>query len=376
MEIDIGIILIGIVVFQLSIIALYLLTSGKGKRLSNLLLGIFFLLISINLTGLMLTKSGVFLSYPKLAVLDDGFILALGPLIYLYTKSVIYRDFSLRLRYFKHFIPFILLTLYLFVAQSLNSPEEQRQLLQEIQEYGLPLWINVMVILFNLHVFVYLFFSFQEIAQYRRHIKQQFSKIDEINLDWLKFILKSLVVIMGMAFIHTLIPSFFFKSYINYTLLGFIILLLCFVIMILYKALQQSTLSQGIPIAEKKYASSLLTNEEREVFRLRILQCMELSKPYLQPDFTLDQLANTMNVHPKKLSQVINQSFQKNFFDFINGYRIEEAKKLLKDPIDKKVTILEILYQSGFNSKSSFNTYFKKLTGLTPTEYKKRHFTK
>ncbi len=79
-----------------------------------------------------------------------------------------------------------------------------------------------------------------------------------------------------------------------------------------------------------------------------------------------------MKLRPKLLSQAINEGLGKNFFEFINRYRIEEAKRLLTDPADKKITVLEVLYQVGFNSKSSFNTVFKKQTGLTPSEFKKK----
>ena len=80
-----------------------------------------------------------------------------------------------------------------------------------------------------------------------------------------------------------------------------------------------------------------------------------------------------MEVRPKVLSQVINESLHQSFFDFVNRYRIEEAKQQLTHPEDEAITILEILYNSGFNSKSSFNTLFKKYTGLTPTEFRKNH---
>ena len=88
---------------------------------------------------------------------------------------------------------------------------------------------------------------------------------------------------------------------------------------------------------------------------------------------TLEQLAGQLSIRPKMLSQVINESLQQNFFDFINRYRIEAAKKLLTNPADKKITVLEVLYEVGFNSKSSFNTIFKKHTGLTPSEFKKKN---
>ncbi len=100
---------------------------------------------------------------------------------------------------------------------------------------------------------------------------------------------------------------------------------------------------------------------------------MQSQRPYLEPELTLDELATQLSVKPKILSQVINELLQQNFFEFINHYRIEEAKRLLTNPKDKKITVLEVMYEVGFNSKSSFNTIFKKNTGLTPGGFKKKN---
>jgi AraC-like DNA-binding protein len=99
---------------------------------------------------------------------------------------------------------------------------------------------------------------------------------------------------------------------------------------------------------------------------------MGTRRPWLDPDLTLEQLALQLKLRPKLLSQAINEGLGQNFFEFINRYRIEEARRLLTNPADKKITVLEVLYQVGFNSKSSFNTVFKKQTGLTPSEFKKK----
>jgi AraC-like DNA-binding protein len=95
-------------------------------------------------------------------------------------------------------------------------------------------------------------------------------------------------------------------------------------------------------------------------------------KPYLDPDLSLDQLATQLQIKPRVLSQIINETLKKNFFDFVNYYRIEEAKHIFDHPEDPKITVLEVLYQVGFNSKSSFNTIFKKETGLTPSAYRQQ----
>ena len=99
---------------------------------------------------------------------------------------------------------------------------------------------------------------------------------------------------------------------------------------------------------------------------------MQTHKPYLEPELTLDQLASQLSLKPRLLSQAINEIRQQTFFDFINHFRIDEATRLLTNPKDKKITVLEVLYKVGFNSKSSFNTLFKKYTGLTPTEFRQK----
>ena len=94
-------------------------------------------------------------------------------------------------------------------------------------------------------------------------------------------------------------------------------------------------------------------------------------KPYLNAQVNIADLSENLSLSTKHLSQVINQSFDKSFFDFINSYRIQEAQQILKESSDDKLTVLEVMYDVGFNSKSSFNTAFKKETGQTPTEFRK-----
>ena len=125
-------------------------------------------------------------------------------------------------------------------------------------------------------------------------------------------------------------------------------------------------------IQTPKYISPALDNEKQLILE-KLHQHMQSSRPFLGPELTLDELAAQLSVKPKMLSQTINELLNQNFFEFINHYRIEEAKRLLTNPKDKKITVLEVMYEVGFNSKSSFNTIFKKNTGLTPSEFKKNH---
>jgi len=110
--------------------------------------------------------------------------------------------------------------------------------------------------------------------------------------------------------------------------------------------------------------------EKIEEITKKITVLMEKEKVYQEPELTLQQLAEKLQLPSYQASQAINEGMKKNFYDLINGYRTEEAKRLLLNPQNKNFTILSVGFEAGFNSKTTFNTVFKKFTGLTPTEFR------
>lgn len=123
----------------------------------------------------------------------------------------------------------------------------------------------------------------------------------------------------------------------------------------------------------EKYKTSALDTERAEEILPKLLALMEKEKIYLNADLTLKKLSERLMIHYNHLSQIVNEKLQHSFNDFINKYRIEEACKKLLDPVEGKKTVLEIAYDTGFYSKSVFNTAFKKFTGMTPSQFKKKH---
>lgn len=122
-----------------------------------------------------------------------------------------------------------------------------------------------------------------------------------------------------------------------------------------------------------KYKTSALDRERAEKILPKLLDLMEKEKIYLDADLTLKKLSERLMIHYNHLSQIINEKLEYSFNDFVNRYRIEEAKKKLADPKEGKKTVLEIAYDTGFYSKSVFNTAFKKFTGMTPSQFKKKN---
>jgi len=143
--------------------------------------------------------------------------------------------------------------------------------------------------------------------------------------------------------------------------------LFLFISSVLLKGLHQNEIFLG---SHPKPPNDSTKLEGKEALLQKLKQHLETSKPYLNPEVTLNELAQQLNVPARQLSTLINQELGQTFFDMINHYRIEEAKRRIRESEDEKLTILEVMYQVGFNSKSSFNTAFKKYTGVTPSDYK------
>ncbi|MEW7290833.1 helix-turn-helix domain-containing protein [Aquimarina sp. 2304DJ70-9] len=118
----------------------------------------------------------------------------------------------------------------------------------------------------------------------------------------------------------------------------------------------------------KKYRKTGLTRDHSLELKSRLLDVMEKDKPYLNSELRIAHLAKQLNLSRHHMSQVINEHFDLSFFDFINQYRVEEAKKMMVE--DDHLNMTEILYSSGFNNRVSFYKAFKKFTKITPSEYR------
>jgi AraC-like DNA-binding protein len=134
---------------------------------------------------------------------------------------------------------------------------------------------------------------------------------------------------------------------------------------------QQTAIEESVDQAEEKYRRSGLDKETGHVFLNELTGHMEANKPYLEGDLVLPKLAQQLGISANYLSQVINEQLNVNFYDFVNGYRVEEARRLMRNAGQTNTNILNIALDSGFNSKSAFYTAFKKATSMTPTQYQK-----
>ncbi|MEM7381273.1 MAG: helix-turn-helix domain-containing protein [Bacteroidota bacterium] len=369
MSLDLIAILSLLVSFQLFFIAFFLITFKKGKRLSNWLLGIFFLLLAINVTDMLLQINEVRSFLPLFLLVDDSFILLFGPLLYLYTKSVVYDSYKMNRKEWSHFIPFLICFIGLMGIYTLAQGSYESSL-GAVAEARVPVGIVVILVLCYLHGALYLWWSKKLLISYDGFIRQRYSNLNRINLNWLHFVINSFIVVWLLGLVLTLTPFTSYKSYLGIPLLGFVLFLFYFINRVILKALNKPELfSVAEFIGKKKYSGSGLSESQRKTYADTLVRKMEAEELFLNPDLSVAEVADSLNITPKELSQTVNQSFDQHFFDFVNSFRIQSAKNLLKDP-SNKMTVQEIMYAVGFSSKSSFNTVFKKSTHSTPTQYR------
>lgn len=366
-------ILASIIVFQLSLLIIFLLSSAQGKKLSNRILAGFFLWLLLNLVDAMLGYYGFYKSYPSVAHLEDGLIFLVGPLIYYYTTSMLYRNFTFRKADLIHLLPFVLLTTAFQIYYHFQPATFQKQIQTAITNQNLPSSFYFSIALVYMHVGAYLVASFLEIKHYDRRIREQFSSLIKMKMDWLLFMLIFITTIFAISVTYTFLPVAGLRSLFNATFVVPFLIILIFTNSVVWKTMKQPAIFSGLDYEEEKqkYVGSALTEHDKAALKSKLLHLLEIEKIYLQPDLTVDELAEKAGAAPKKVSQVINESFGQTFFDLINSNRIEEAKRIMRDSTDPKLTVLEVMYRSGFNSKSSFNSIFRRKTGLTPGEFKK-----
>src|ERR1700730_3178298 len=368
MTVSIPDILFLLLIFQLLFLSFFLFTNDKGKRVSNILLGSFFLCICLNLVDVFLLMTKVYFSNSSFALWGSSLPLLFGPLLFLYTQSVLYKDFSFSLKRMKHFLPFALFftaTEFIYIIQPRNIREN---ILNNILESRLPPLARLVSLLIFMQFLFYVFASLRLIGLYKKAASENFSNSRHINVSWLYSTMIFFVFIMILSTLNGLLALTSWAKYYFLALNLIVFAVLLFINQVLLKALRRPYFFSFSEERVNKEAMSTVRSgdsagpvpDEKEEILQQILLHMREKRPWLEPELTLDQLAAQLSIRPKILSQIINEKLQQNFFDFVNRYRIEEARRLLTNPVDKKITVLEILYEVGFNSKSSFNTLFKK----------------
>ncbi|MEC3908733.1 helix-turn-helix domain-containing protein [Tamlana sp. 2201CG12-4] len=314
-------------------------------------------MLSFQVLGLFLAGKDIAIDFFQNINCVYGFLY--GPLLFMYSKSITEKDFKLKPQYLYHFaLSLIVLTTSLIFGKHIVQ--------------------NYIYILYPLHILTYLILCFLELAKYKKAIKDNYSKLESLSLNWLKWVL----IIFSFTTALDVIQSTLF--FLNIELIpteNFVFILILLIINILYfKGFMSSNNLIGLKEEDIVLSQSMssrkrlnTTLKENQIIVNKLEDHIKETRTFENPDLTITTLSQELGIPKRTLSELINDYYDKNFVDFINTHRIIEAKRRFMNPKDNKETILEVMYSVGFNSKSSFNTAFKRKTGLTPTEFKSKY---
>jgi len=382
---------------QGTLLVLALLTSKHSNKTANYLLSGLIVLFSYYALVKIMSNTDEIFHYPHLIrTYRPVFILAC-PVIYFYCKALTTPDFRFTYKDSLHLVPWGMYTL-IMLPFFFSDPATKVASLS-MQPFTLS-WVierSFFVIVF----FFYFGFSYKTIRQHQQNIKDIFSNLEKVKLDWLR----NLLVVFGVIWVTALLRFLSAYGKVGYENKFIVPFLLCLTIFLIgWNALRQPEIfsdrrdklirendwksmtldsmgknHQELPAKFKqppKYEYSSLSEQDIARHKDNLIKYLEREKPYTDSDLKLQNLADHLGIPSYQLSQIINTELQQNFYDLINSFRIAEAKQRLVDPANQHFTILAVAYDIGFNSKSTFNTAFKKYTQMTPSQFKKSQMAK
>jgi len=366
-----------IAAFNAIFFALQLLPK-KGKQLHDRILIFWLIYLGVTTTLYAFSERDFFVRNQLLFNgLIAGFMLN-GPFMYLYISVLAIKNNSFNLSKYIHFIPFFLFILYLIISGFYPDYASTIRL-DHVSHKGEPPFLFVVFLLLTaISGPFYIFLSYRLFRKLDINIFTNLSYSKEIDLEWLRILVYSFGVVWTALIIITTIHHVFNMFSMFFCTDGLFLSLSVFVILIGYFGLRQKNIFMNHPDlnpeivieAKSKYAGSSLKEVERLQHLNNLKDYMERQKPYLDETLSLTKLAKSLDIPVHHLSQIINEEFALNFFDFINQYRVEEVKTKMADPKFSNFSLLGLAFECGFNSKSSFNRVFKKITGLTPSKFK------
>ncbi len=388
--------LVGIII---TFFLVFILASKKNKSVADKILTLWLFFSGINLLVFYIHFTDKYIEFPYFLGFEIPLPLLQGPFLYLYTSSLTNQNNNRKANVF-HFIPCIITYLLLIPFFTLSFTKK----IYVYQNEGLG-YEQLIAVIFYAIIFsgiIYALLSLKKLYRHKKNIETQFSYTEKINLAWLRYLIIGISIIWLVAIFSddkyifaTVVLYILFIGYFGIKQVGIFTYnqsnvesLVPVVISTIetenvhiISSLNEATAIKPIPITDtipepnfekNKYVKSGLNDSLVESIHKQLTALMQNEKLSKNPELTLFEIAQKLNVHPNSLSQVINSKEQRNFYDYVNSQRVEEFKQMAILSENHKFTMLALAHECGFNSKTSFNRNFKKVTGLSPTEYLKQ----
>jgi AraC-like DNA-binding protein len=346
---------------------LLLIFSKRINQKANRFLGLAALVIVLWNIWVLSHDLDFFRYAPRFFLVPLNFSLALGPLLYFYTKSISDISFTFSKKNWFHFIP-VLFELLVHVIISFEALDRSILATSTSAFFNLIPLIQLLAIC---SVILYSALALKEIKKYHIWLKDNYSNSSEYSLGWLYRLLFIFAVLWFLWIPYTLVDYFMFNFQLGIPDYYPIYLIMSVItIWISVEAYLKPEVVLLEPKTQPEIEKQAPTEDVMQKASWLIAQ-MESNLYYLNPELTLSSLATSLAIHPNRLSKIINEGIGKSFSDFINEYRTKAVVVRLKNPTYNHITLLGISFECGFNSKTTFNRVFKEVMGVTPFAYKK-----
>jgi AraC-like DNA-binding protein len=369
MVLNSNLILTGFVIFQLLLFIVFLLTGKQRQRTSNKILIV--LLFSQVLwyfeSSLFHWGSAIILYFLHFLYIGESLSFIWGPGVFLYIQYLIRGDRKFEPKDLLYFSFVIVHFGFMAYKYHFKAADVKRHIITSGQLFSYA-EIVVSWSLYCINNIGFTVAAFLSFHRFKKRVKNAMVPSGNINIKLINLVLigfLSIVINESLRYFAFLLGKYSLNLPLyTFTLIDTYIFISILIVAILKRPGLFHKQKESV-----KYTSSPLTHSDIILFSDRLREYLRYEKPYLNDVLCLEDLAKALNIAPRYLSQVINQAFNQNFSDYINGYRISHALKMLSDKKSNK-TISEIFYCSGFNSRASFYKAFKKQMNTTPSEYR------
>jgi AraC-like DNA-binding protein len=349
------------------VFTLLLLRRWRNERQNSdiFLAGLIFFLTA-SLTDHFIGFLGIYDRYPVIRFFPFENFFTYCPLILLYVESILIK--GKRLGNWAFFVPAVIYFVFHFIVFCLSN--EAKETFANTVYFPFIIYVEYSFY-YGLSFFL-LHKTIQLLRQHASVINENYSNISAETLRWLKVFLYAFFVYLSVELIFNVIAAFNRFSFAGWWWIYFI--RACFVY---YLCVAGYGFKEKVAVAEtelnneKSIEKRLITDPDKQIIQ-RIINYLVEQKPYLNEELTLTDLANKLRLTPNQLSFLVNSGIGKNFNDWINEYRVNEVIELMKNPAKRHLNLLGMATESGFNSKTTFNRVFKKVTGKSPSEFYKQ----
>ncbi len=371
------------------------LAVRRHNRLANRILAMLFGAVTWMLLLSYVEHRWASKGYPHLLAIDAPWPLLFGPLLYLYIVALTRPLERIAARWLVHSLPFWAYLIYMSQVFYPKPGDEKIRLAHDAMIGVAPLSHHIVVVLEIAQAISYLTMSWLELRRYGRKMTGYFSDLTRVDLRWLSIMVMAHAGVWSIVLLSNLVRVIGFEVQVVKTLgnavqLGSAVVLFLMGYISLWQpevaqkareaqvavppppAVERATPEQTASPTPNKYQRNRLTDGEAKEFAQKLEVLMTTREAFREGSLTLPMLADSLGATPHLLSQVLNVHIGKSFYVFVNSSRVDALKAALADRSQQDRGVLELAMGVGFNSKSTLNSFFKKATGLTPSEFRKQ----